>query len=184
VIRICIQPPSALVEAADIVSDRRIADLAKPEPGSLRSADVARLTMNIMLELECPRSDPKSAPVARIDGRRMEVADDDGRAVIGNAGKLGVGPFDAREMAENKSAPDDIERAVLKRHVANVAWDHLDVPNRTIVQDPRGNHFAAGLKARCGCSAGGSEAPPGAAAGIEQAQSGERWGHRGDELVF
>ena len=106
-----IEPPGAFIEGPDIASNCGVADFADADAGRARGLDMVLRPVQMMLELEPFGADAEASPVTGFDCCRMEIADDDRRACVRDAGKLGLGFRDGRQMTEHEAAPHHIERA-------------------------------------------------------------------------
>ena len=108
-IGICVEPTRAFVERPNVAADCRVANFADSQADCASGGQMFFGPMDMVLEVEALGAHPEAAPVSGIDRRRMEVADDDGRTIIGNTRELSIGLVDSRQMPEHQAAPDNIE---------------------------------------------------------------------------
>ena len=99
----------ALVKAADVTADLGIANLAQAKSSRARCRNMVCRRVHVMFDLDHLITGTKAAAMPGIDCRRMEVADDDRRAVLGDARELGISSLKIRQVAEHEATPDDVE---------------------------------------------------------------------------
>src|SRR5947209_16850067 len=108
-IRIKMIASGALVKAADVTADFGIANLAQAKSGRARCRNVICRRVHVMFDVDHLITGTKAAAMSGIDCRRMEIADDDGGAVVGDARELCISLLKVRQVTEHEAAPDDVE---------------------------------------------------------------------------
>ena len=86
----------ALVKAADVTADLGIANLAQAKSSRARCRNMICRRVHVMFDVDHLITGTKAAAMPGIDCRRMEIADDDGRALVGDARELGISSLKSR----------------------------------------------------------------------------------------